>query len=123
MDESTFKKILDDFLKNTNHEYFTAHSKLCFFKIQRIYNRVLAGHGPKFGDVKIHEETKLIIDGNHRYIAYKLADFSFGKISWCRNHSDVDRRINDIEIDYIEDWDENNEETIKYCSDDFLLDL
>ena len=123
MDEDTFKTILDDFIKNTNHEYSTTHSKLCFFKIHRIYNRVVAGYGPQFGDIKVHEESKLIIDGNHRYIAYKLAKFSFGKINWCRNFSDVEKAIGNIEIDYTEDWDKNNKETIKYCSDDFLLDL
>ena len=51
------------------------------------------------------------------------AKFNFGVINWTRNHSDVDKNISDIEIDYIEDWDKNNKETIKYCFDDFLLDL
>ena len=123
MDEEEFKLLLIDFIENSKHEYFTTHTKLCFFKIHRIYCRVINGYGPKFGEVKINEETNLIIDGNHRYIAYKLAKFNFGVINWTRNHSDVDKNISDIEIDYIEDWDKNNKETIKYCFDDFLLDL
>ena len=47
----------------------------------------------------------------------------FEEINWTRNHSDINKNINDIEIDYVQDWDRNNLETIKYCSDDFLLDL
>ncbi len=123
MDEENFKLLLTDFIENTEHKYFTTHTKLCFFKIHRIYIRVLNGHGPKFGGVKINKETKLIIDGNHRYIAYALANFAFEEINWTRNHSDINKNINDIEIDYVQDWDRNNLETIKYCSDDFLLDL
>jgi len=123
VEEEDFKILLEDFLKNKNHEYFTTHTKLCFFKIQRIYRRVIDGHGSKFGDIKIHEDSKLIIDGNHRYIAYKLANYPFNRINWSKNHSDIHKNINEITIDYLEDWDKNNSETIKYCSDDFLLDL
>ena len=123
VDEDIFKEQLENFIRNTPHEYFTTHTKLCFFKIHRIYRRVLGGYGSKFGGIKINIENSLIIDGNHRYIAYKMAEFDFDMISWCRNHSDCNKNIGDIEIDYIEDWDKNNKDTEKYCSDDFLLDL
>ena len=53
---------------------------MCYSIIKRIHRRVLDGYGTKFGPIKIDQKTNLIVDGNHRYIAYKLANFDFETI-------------------------------------------
>ncbi|MCT4140385.1 hypothetical protein HZP65_06490 [Elizabethkingia anophelis] len=118
-----FHKLLINFVENTTHEYFTTHTKICYFIVERIYRRVKNGHGSKFGGIKIDDENRLIIDGNHRYIAYKLAGFQYEKISWRKNYSDPHYDINDIKIEIEEDWDMNCEKNRKYCDDNFLKDL
>lgn len=65
---------LQNFIVDTEHKYLTTHQKLCFAIIARIYRRVLLGY--RFGAVKISNQ-RLIVDGNHRYIAYKLANIKF----------------------------------------------
>ncbi|MFP5439803.1 MAG: ParB/Srx family N-terminal domain-containing protein [Bacteroidia bacterium] len=65
---------LEIFLKTDNHEYFTTHSKVCFEIIRRIHRRVLLGYD--FGAIKVNG-NRLIIDGNHRYLAYKLAGINY----------------------------------------------
>lgn len=89
MEEENFKVILEEYIKNKGAKYSTTHTKLCFMKIFRIYKRVIDGYGPKFGDIKVHNSTNLIIDGNHRFIAYELAKFNYNTISWSKNFSDV----------------------------------
>lgn len=116
-----FDEQLENFVRNTNHEYYTTQTKICYFIIERIYKRVLDGY--EFGGIKIDVDKKLIVEGNHRYIAYKLANFDFEKISWTKNHSDPFNKINDFVIDRDEDWDRNNPNDIKYCTDEFLKDL
>lgn len=78
--DSDFYKRLIDFIKNTDHILFTTHTKVCYSIIKRIHRRVLDGYGTKFGPIKIDQKTNLIVDGNHRYIAYKLANFDFETI-------------------------------------------
>jgi len=112
-------EILDSFILHTKHEYGTTHKKLCYAKIERIYRRVLEGY--RFGGIKI-SNNELIIDGNHRYIAYKLAEIEFDVIKAGRNFSDEIRKINDIEIDKEHDWDYNCHADRKYCTDEFLSD-
>ena len=108
---------LKDFIANGEHKYLTAHKKICFAIIKRIYTRVIKGH--RFGAIKI-SDNELIIDGNHRYIAYKLAHVEFQIIEGTRSFCDQSRSFNEIEIDIKEDWDFNNPKNKKYCNDDFL---
>lgn len=118
-----FYKNLIDFIKNNDHEFFTTHIKICYSIVERIHRRVLDGHGAKFGAIKVDYKNKLIVDGNHRFIAYKLAGFDFETINWSKNHCDPYRNICDFMIVTDEDWDMNSEENKKYCNDDFLKDL
>ncbi len=108
---------LRDFITNTEHEYQTTHQRLCFAIIARIYTRVLKGY--RFGAVKISDQ-KLIIDGNHRYIAYKLAGIAFETIKATQSFCDKPKKFNEVEIDAIQDWDANNPYNRRYCNDDFL---
>ncbi|WP_370896623.1 hypothetical protein [Chryseobacterium gossypii] len=116
-----FEEQLENFIRNTDHEYYTTQTKICYFIVERIYKRVLDGYD--FGAIKIDEEYGLIKEGNHRYIAYKMAGYDFKIIPWTKNHTDPFNRINDFVIDNEEDWDRNDPEYIKYCTDEFLKDL
>lgn len=120
-----FRKILikqdiENFLQNVEHEYTTTHTKLCFAKIQRIHRRLLMGY--RFDGIKIHT-SKLISEGNHRYIAYKLAGIDFdihgGGRPFCIKDEHL-IKINAIDIDYTNDWDSYSKETKKYCTDEYL---
>ncbi len=115
---------LNDFLINNKHEYETVQVKVCLFVVERIYRRVKLGYGKAFGGIKIDLDHNLIIDGNHRYIAYKLAEYDFEIIKYCKNHCDSPpyRKINDFEVDLKTDWDKSHPNTKKYCTDDFLKD-
>lgn len=117
---NAFYQKLEQFLRNEEHEYNTTHTILCYFVIERIYQRVKAGY--RFGGIKIDKKERLIIDGNHRYIAYKLADIEIEVIDYIKNSSDISKNIKDIKIDIKEDWDKNNPKTQKYCTDEFLKD-
>jgi len=110
-------KVLLNFIEKHEHQYTTVHKKLCFFIIKRIYRRVKKGY--RFGNIKISDKG-LIIDGNHRYIAYKLAEIEFQTIKGTSSHCDEPKNFNEIKIDVIEDWDLNSESSRKYCNDDFL---
>ena len=108
---------LQNFIINTEHEYLTTHQKLCFAIIARIYRRVLKGY--RFGAIKI-SDGQLIIDGNHRYIAYKLANVEFKILEATRSFCDQPKKFNDVVIDVLQDWDANHPHNKKYCNDDFL---
>lgn len=114
-DELTIKVVVD-FIKSTNHNYKTTHSKVCFPIIQRIYRRILNGY--RFGGVKFNDN--LIIDGHHRYIAHELANIKFEKLKGGRSHSEEIKELNDLVIDIEQDWDSNHPSTQKYCTDEFL---
>ena len=107
---------VEHFIKNTSHSFQTTHKRVCFIIIQRIYRRVKEGY--RFGGVKFNGD--LIIDGHHRYIAYKLADVQFESLNGGRCHTDEIKEIKELEIDIEEDWDYNNSFTRRYCTDDFL---
>lgn len=117
-----FRKQLDEFLKNGGHRYKTVQSTICFFVVERIYRRVKLGYGKHFGAVRIDEEEGLIIDGNHRYIAYEMAGFTYDIIPSSKNHCDKPpyNEIKTFTVDYNYDWDMGQLSTRKYCSDDFL---
>lgn len=109
---------VENFIKNTSHSLQTNHKRVCFIIIQRIYRRVMQGY--RFGGIKFN--GNLIIDGHHRYIAYKLADIEFESLKGgkCHSYSSEMKEINELEIDIEQDWDYNNLSTRKYCTDDFL---
>ena len=81
----------------------TTHRCLCFAIVRRIYYRCLAGY--YFGDIKVCVKNCLVVDGNHRYIAYLLADIEFGIIAWTSSKSDMLLSFNALEIDFDNDWD------------------
>lgn len=108
---------LQNFIINTEHKYLTTHQKLCFAIIARIYRRVLKGY--RFGAIKISNQ-QLIVDGNHRYIAYKLANIEIEILEATRSFCDQPKKFNDIAIDVLQDWDFNHPYNKKYCTDDFL---
>lgn len=120
--ESDFKYLLEEFMYSGCHEYKTLQNGVCYYIVERIYKRVKQGHGHKFGAIKIDVKENLIIDGNHRYIAYKLAGFEFDIQPYCKNFSDKPpyKEIGDIRIDDQTDWDYNDPSKRKYCNDDFL---
>jgi len=76
--------------------------------------------GHRFGSIIICRQKGMVIDGNHRYIAYLLAgveiSFQNGTSSFC----DICRKYRDINLDVEQDWDANHPDTIKYLNDDFL---
>ncbi|NJM80428.1 MAG: hypothetical protein HC854_13925 [Flavobacterium sp.] len=105
---------------NNKHNHFTNQSKVCLRVIERIYRRV--NEGFYFGDVKVDFGECLIIDGNHRYIAYSLANIEFGMVPSVKNFCDKSpyKEIKDIVVDIENDWDLNNPTTIRFCTDDFI---
>jgi hypothetical protein len=114
---------LNKFLSSHKHKYKTNQTKVCKFVVERIYNRVMRGYGSKhFGAINIDKKENLIVDGNHRYIAYEMANIEYEIRSYTKSHCDKYpyKEIKDIEIDSIDDWDAYNAETIKYLTDDFL---
>lgn len=115
-----FANKLNLFLLNNKHQHFTNQSKICLKVIERIYRRV--NEGFYFGDVKVDFKENLIIDGNHRYIAYNLAETKFNLIPSIKNFSDKYpyKEIKNIEVDKVNDWDLNNPKTKQFCSDDFI---
>lgn len=108
---------LEIFLKRNNHEYFTTHSKVCFEIIKRMHRRVLLGYD--FGPIKVNG-NRLIIDGNHRYLAYKLAGISYKTVAGGKSFSDPENNINELNLVLNEDWDYNRVDTRKFCTDEFL---
>lgn len=119
MDEDFIIK-LNLFLLENEHSYFTNQSKVCLRVIERIFKRVSNGY--YFGDVKVDFKENLIIDGNHRYIAYSLANIDFGLIPSNKNFCDVPpyKEIRNIKVDIEDDWDLNNPSTVRFCDDNFI---
>jgi hypothetical protein len=117
---------LNSFLSTHDHKYKTTQTTVCKFVVERIYNRVKKGYGSKhFGAINIDKEENLIVDGNHRYIAYEMADIEYEIRSYTKSHCDIHpyKEIKDIQIDSIYDWDAYNHKTKKYLTDDFLKKL
>lgn len=114
------KEEVQDFIRDTKHDFYTTHEKLCFIKIQRIHRRLQMGY--RFGNITIYN-NELIIEGNHRYIAYKMCGIEFDIRKGTKSHSDVNKNINEIIVDIDEDWDYNCLQTRHYCNDDFLQGL
>nr|WP_121273479.1 hypothetical protein [Pedobacter schmidteae] len=115
------KEDLAAFINVTEHKYNTAHSILCFAIIKRIHRRVLMGH--RFGAIKVCHSKCLVVDGNHRYIAYALAGIDIEVIPGTSSHCDKLNTFNNIKIDDVQDWDMNCPKNKKFCNDDFLKNL
>jgi hypothetical protein len=114
LDMESFKK----FIKTAPHKYLTAQNRLCFAVIARMYRRVLNDN--YFGDIKV--DGNMVVEGNHRFIAYTLAGIEFEIIAGTRSHCDKIKKFNDIEIDLDHDWDLNDPSKRLFCTDDFLRD-
>lgn len=117
---------LNEFLNSKEHKYKTNQTLVCKFVIERIYNRVKRGYGSKhFGAINIDISENLIVDGNHRYIAYEMASIEYEVQPYTKSHCDKHpyREIKDIKIDYHYDWDANDPTKFKYLTEDFLDDL
>lgn len=110
---------LKDFINKTELVYKTAHKKLCFAIIQRIYRRTKLGY--YFGDIKTCKEKGIVIEGNHRYLAYILAGIKINYIDGTSSHCDVAISYNQIEFDIHSDWDKNHPNTTEFINDDFLV--
>lgn len=90
-------------MNNHSFAFKTAHKCLCFAIVRRIYYRCLAGY--YFGDIKVSAKNCLLVDGNHRYIAYLLAGVEFGVTAWTCSDSDISLSFSALKIDYDDDWD------------------
>mgnify|MGYP003574883256 CR=1 FL=1 len=112
------KERLEKFIKETQHKYKTAQKKLCFAKIRRIYIRVRNGY--IFEGVKICHEKGMVVEGNHRFIAYSLAGEDFEIIAGTSNRSDEVSSYNEISIDNDNDWDIHDSATNHYCDDNYI---
>lgn len=106
------KRIIDE----PTYTYSTAQKRICYIKVARIYRRVVAGY--YFGPIKIDDD--MIVEGNHRFLAYTLAKIDFEITPGTRSHCDESKNFKDIVIDTEQDWDANNSEDRKYCDDTFL---
>lgn len=116
-EELTIEK-LSTYFKEYNTLYSTAHRVLCFAIIKRIYRRVKLGY--RFGAIKVCDNKGIVVDGNHRYVAYLLAGIEIEFKCGTSSHCDTINCYRDIKIDTIEDWDYNSPNDRKYCDDKIL---
>lgn len=116
-EELTVEK-LNFYFRETNTKYLTAQNVLCFAIIKRIYRRVMMGY--RFGGVTVCEYKGIVVDGNHRYIAYLLAGIEIEYVCGTSSHCDLTNQYRDIRIETVEDWDYNNPYNRKYCDDKVL---
>ncbi|MCI0922549.1 hypothetical protein [Sphingobacterium rhinopitheci] len=117
--ELTNEELLD-FLKIHEFEHSTSHKKLCFAVVNRIYRRVKLGY--TFGGIKVCRDKNIVVDGNHRYVAYSIAGIRIDVIDATSSICDFASGFADIYLEFLEDWDANNPKTEKYLNDDFLID-
>jgi hypothetical protein len=119
-EKKKFKRKLVLFINNENIN--VSHQKVCFIILFRIYMRVFRLK-KYFDDITIHQVDHLIIDGHHRYIAYKIAQKKFAQRSGtkCFHQQPPYKRIKDLIVDYEEDWDKNSnfKRDNEYCKLDF----
>lgn len=86
-----------------------------------MYRRCTLGY--YFGDIKVCKSKAIVVEGNHRYLAYLLAGIEFEVIYWTSSYSDNPIQHNGIKVDFDEDWDEFQKETRMFLTDDFLKDF
>lgn len=114
------KDRFEEFVKSHAFTYCTAQHKLCFAIIKRMYARCIQGY--YFKGVKVCVNKGIVVDGNHRYIAYLLAEIEFEIIDWRSSDSDVSKHYSKLDIDFEKDWDVNLYCNRKYISDGDWLD-
>ncbi|MDR6734908.1 hypothetical protein [Sphingobacterium sp. 2149] len=93
------------FIKEHSFEYKTAQKSLCFAIIERMYRRCKMDY--YFKDVKVCSEKGIVVDGNHRYLAYLLAGVSYDVVQWTSSRSDEPVEYKSLVIDLSKDWDCN----------------
>lgn len=111
----------EEFIAQNSFKYRTVQVKLCFQIIKRMYKRCTLGY--YFGDIKVCKSKEMVVEGNHRYLAYLLVGIEFEVIDWTSSYSDVPIQYNGIKVDFDEDWDEFQKETRMFLTDDFLKDF
>ncbi|MGS4344726.1 hypothetical protein ACKUSY_03795 [Myroides odoratus] len=99
-----------------------SHQKICFSILFRIYMRV-SRLKKYFDEIVIYGPANLIIEEHHRYIAYKIANkkFTIRAGTKCHHQTPPYLSIQNISIDYQEDWDKNSNFIIhqNYCKLNF----
>lgn len=70
--------------------------------------------------MKVCQDKGIVVEGNHRFIAYSLAGIEFEVISGTSNRSDEISRYNEISIDNDNDWDKHDPNNISYCDDNYI---
>lgn len=107
-------------MESHNFKYKTVQKKLCFHIIKRIYRRCKEQY--YFKHIKICCVKGIVVDGNHRYIAYLLAGIDFDVIPYTSSHCDCPTDYKDLSLDLDDDWDNNHPDTKFLVTDgDWLL--
>lgn len=112
---------LRNFLAENELKYETAQKGLCFAIIKRMHRRIRLGY--RFDPIRVCRYKKMVIDGNHTYISYLLADIEVKEFDGTSSHCDVPKGYKAIEIDEVNDWDDHTEKGRKYKNDKYLLEL
>lgn len=112
------KEKLEEFLLHGKIELKTAQESLCFAIIKRLYRRCKADY--YFRNIKVCNEKGIVIDGNHRYIAYLISEIEFDTVRGTSSHCDIPKPFNKIKIDYENDWDVHRD--AKYLIDGVWLE-
>lgn len=107
---------LREFLKDDKHQYGTAQTKLCFAMIKRMYYRCT---DYDLGSIKVCSVRCMVVDGNHRFIAYSLAGMKFDVVSYTSSPCDILQEYSQVIVDE-DDWDDNHDNTRKYCANDYI---
>ena len=102
--EQITKEIVIDFIKKNQIELHATQTKLCLPIINRLYRKMSIGL--KFNGIKVSND--LIIDGHHRYLASRLANFDLDKYKSQTTTATVVTKWNSIDY-VIEDWDSDDD--------------
>lgn len=107
LEKERFKRQLQSFIADENaHNLYVTQRKVCFIILFRIYMRVRLLN-KDFENIVIAEGDNLIIEGHHRYIAYRLAGKEIIVKKGVKNYCDQPPylKLKDIIVDYEQDWD------------------
>lgn len=102
-------------MNNNKFEFMTVHKRLCFNIIKRIVRRCKQNY--YFDDVKVCLTKRIIVDGNHRYIAYLIAGIKFDVIKSTSSNCDNPIDYSTLEVDFSNDWDVHQYKYRKYIDD------
>jgi len=97
------KQEFQNFMDSYKFGFKTVQKKICFHIIKRIYSRCKRNY--YFNDIKACYNKMIIVEGNHRYIAYLLAGIEFSVIESSSNNSDNPLEYSNLAIDFDNDWD------------------